>query len=104
MESVGHLYRVVPGMAEEYARRHAATPPELDALLREAGVRRYAIYASGEDLFSHMEVEDYPAMVARYDGDPAARAWGREMDGLIENPHRDPGTGWPTALRLVWEL
>lgn len=104
MESIGQLYRVKPGMAEEYARRHAETPPELNALLRDAGVRRFAIYLSGENVFAHIDVDDYAAMVARYNDNPAALAWEKEMGELIEYPDTDPDNGWPTPLRLVWEL
>jgi L-rhamnose mutarotase len=104
MQSVGQLYRVKPGMAEEYARRHAETPEALNALLRDAGIHRFAIYMSGESVFAHFEVDDYAAMVARYNRDPVALAWEKEMEGLIEYPDLDPDTGWPSPLRLVWEL
>lgn len=104
MESVGQFYRVKPGMAEEYARRHAKTPEGLDVLLRDAGISRFAIYMSGEDVFAHIDVDDYAAMVARYNADPVALTWEKEMEGLIEYPDADPDTGWPTPLRLVWEL
>lgn len=104
MESIGQLYKVRPGMAEEYARRHAETPEALDALLRDAGIDRFAIYLSGENVFAHVSVDDYAAMVARYNRDPVALAWEKEMEPLIEYPETDPDTGWPTPLRLVWEL
>lgn len=104
MESIGQLYRVKPGMAEEYARRHAETPEALNALLRDGGVRRFAIYLSGEDVFAHVDVDDYPALVARYNRDPVALAWEKEMEALIEYPDVDADTGWPTPLRLVWAL
>jgi len=45
VERVGHIWRVRPGKLEEYARGHAEIWPELDALLREAGVTRYTIYS-----------------------------------------------------------
>lgn len=104
MDSIGQLYRVNPGMAEAYARRHAETPEALNELLRDAGVRRFAIYLSGENVFAHVDVDDYAALVARYNDDPLALAWEKEMEELIHYPDVDPETGWPTPLRLVWEL
>ncbi len=37
-----------PGQAAEYRRRHDAIPPDLVALLREAGVRDYSIHLDPE--------------------------------------------------------
>ena len=104
MESIGQVYRVKPGLAQEYARRHATTPEALNAGLREAGIRRYAIYLHGEIVFTHMDVDDYDAMVARYADDPIAAEWEREMAELIEYPDADPRTGWPASLQRVWTL
>jgi L-rhamnose mutarotase len=104
MERVGHVYRVKPGRAEEYARRHATIPANLDALLREAGVHRYTIYLWGDTVFTHMEVESFDRMVERYNGDPIAAAWEDEMGELTEYPDADPKTGWPHALQELWNL
>jgi L-rhamnose mutarotase len=104
MERVGHVYRVKPGKAEEYARRHATIPARLDALLREAGVHRYTIYLWGETVFTHMEVDDFQAMVDRYNGNPVAESWEAEMADLIEYPDADPATGWPQRLEELWNL
>lgn len=104
MERVGHVYRVKPGMAQEYARRHATTPGDLDALLREVGIRRYEMYLWGETVFTHMDVDDFQAMTERYNDAPLALAWEREMGELIEYPEADPKTGWPHRLQRVWSL
>jgi len=104
MERVGNVWRVRAGKAEEYARRHAEIWPELDALLRGAGVRSYSIYLWGEIVFSHMDVEDYDRLVQAFNGDPVAQRWEREMQELIEYPDADPATGWPERLRTVWSL
>jgi L-rhamnose mutarotase len=104
MERIGHVYRVKPGKAEEYARRHATIPQKLDALLRETGVRSYTIYLWGETVFTHMEVDDFQAMVDRYNGNPVADSWEAEMADLIEYPEPDPQTGWPHRLKELWNL
>lgn len=104
MERVGQVWRAKPGKAEEYRRVHATVWPEIEKLLREAGVTKYVIYAWGDVMFSHMEVEDYAAMVARFNGDPIAQRWEDELADLIEYPDSDPTTGWPQVLDHVWEL
>ena len=57
-ERVGHVWRVRPGKADEYLTRHRSIWPELAALLRESGIRKYTIYLSGDLVFSHMEVDE----------------------------------------------
>lgn len=104
MERVGHVWRVRPGMAEEYRRRHATVWPEIDALLREAGVERYTIYQWGDLVFSHLEVPSFAALVERFNGDPVAQRWEDEMGDVIEYPDADPETGWPERLPEVWSL
>jgi L-rhamnose mutarotase len=104
MERIGHVWRVKPGLAGEYARRHAQIWPELDSLLREAGVHTYTIYAWGEILFSHMEVDDYARMVERFNEDPVAQLWEREFGEILEYPNADPETGWPERLLEIWSL
>jgi L-rhamnose mutarotase len=104
VDQVGQMWRAKPGKAEEYRRVHATVWPEVEQLLRDAGVSKYAIYAWGDVFFSHMEVQDYAAMVERFNGDPVAQRWEEELGDLIEYPDSDPGTGWPLILDDVWSL
>jgi L-rhamnose mutarotase len=103
MERVGHVWRVKPGMAEEYARRHRSIWPELERVLREAGIRSYTIYLWGEFVFSHLECEEFERMVEHFNGDPVAQRWEEEFSDVIEYPNADPN-GWPERLREVWSL
>jgi L-rhamnose mutarotase len=102
--NVGHVWRVRPGQADEYDRRHAEVWPELEELMRGTGVRRYSIYRWGEIVFSHMEVDDYARLVERYVGDPVAERWEAAFVDLLELPNADPDTGWPERLTEVWSL
>lgn len=101
---IGNVWRAKPGKIEEYKRVHAKTWPELDVVLREAGITTYVIYAFDDVLFSHMEVDDYDRMIERFNGDPVAQRWEEEMAELIEYPDADPKTGWPRMLEEVWSL
>ncbi len=104
MENVGHIWRVKPGEADEYVRRHATIWPELERVLRAAGIKRYTIYLRGETVFSHMEVESFDELVERFNGDPIAQRWEAEFSDLIEYPNADPATGWPERVHEVWTL
>ena len=103
-ERIGHVWRVRPGKADEYVRRHRTIWPELAALLREAGVRSYTIYLCGDLVFSHMEVEDYARLLELVSGDPVALRWEEQFDDILEYPNADPDSGWPERALEVWDL
>lgn len=104
LQHIGHVWRVKPGMAEEYRRRHATVWAELDAQMREMGIHTYAIYLWGEIVFSHMAVEDRERLMA-FEGDAElARRWEAEFADVLEYPNADPETGWPEELIEVWAL
>jgi L-rhamnose mutarotase len=101
---VGHVWRVKPGRREDYLRMHATIWPELEALLRGAGVTSYTIYVWGDTVFSHMEVDDYDGLVERFAGDPVALRWEEQFADVLEYPNADPRSGWPERLVEVWDL
>ena len=103
-ERIGHVWRVRPGKASEYLRRHRSIWPELAALLRDAGVHSYTIYLSGDLVFSHMKVDDYAHMVELVGHDPVAVRWEEQFADILEYPNADPGTGWPERATEVWDL
>ncbi len=105
MQRVGHVWRAKPGKIDEYRRVHATVWPELEQLFRDNGVTSYTIYVWGDVLFSHMEVEDYDALMPKFAASEVAQRWEVElMADLIEYPDGDPETGWPLVLDEVWNL
>lgn len=104
MAEIGHVWRAREGKEEEYRRVHATVWPDVEQALRNAGVTKYVIYGWGSYLFSHMEVDDYKAMVEKYNADPAAQRWEEQVGHLIEFIEADPDTGWPVVLDEVWQL
>jgi L-rhamnose mutarotase len=102
IERVGIVFRVKPGKAAEYDRRHATIWPELAQEMVDAGLERYVIYRWGEVLIGHLEVGDYAAFSATMAASEVARRWDLEMDDLIECPNADPLTGWPERMHEVW--
>jgi L-rhamnose mutarotase len=103
-ERVGHVWRVKPGCADEYLRRHVTIWPELAELLRSAGIHSYTIYLQGDLVFSHMEVDDYAHLVERLDHDPVSAKWEKLFADILEYPDADPDTGWPRRATEVWTL
>ena len=103
-ERIGHVWRVKPGCTDEYLRRHRTIWPELEGLLRSAGVLSYTIYLAGELVFSHMEVTDYARMVEQVATDPIALRWEKQFADILEYPDADPASGWPHAAVEVWTL
>ena len=102
MQTIALHTRLKPGKEAEYERVHAAIPPELHAALREAGVRSWRIWRSGQDLFHLVEVIDYQAMRRALADDPANVTWQARMAELLEV--EDDYSGTDMGLRQVWQL
>ena len=102
MQTIALHTRLKPGKEQDYDRIHAVIPSDLDAALREAGVRSWRIWRSGRDLFHLVEVEDYQAMRAALRDHPANIAWQARMAELLEV--EDDYSGNDTGIRPVWSL
>ncbi len=104
MERIAQVWRARPGMAEEYRRFHATVWPEVEQMLRDVGVHHFEIYAWGDVMFAHIEVEDAAAMNAALADHPTSVRWEAEVSRLIEYDAVDPQTGAPATLPVVWSL
>lgn len=104
MEHIGQSWRVRPGKRADYIRRHAQVWPDLEEKFRKWGVADYAIYISGDLVFSHLSVQDYGKFVAEYNADELAQSWEEEFQALVEYTEADAATRWPVPLTHVWSL
>lgn len=80
------------GYEDEYKKRHSELWPELKALLKNSGVRDYAIYLdeSTLTLFGVMEVED-PALLDKLPEHPVMKKWWAYMRDIMDtNPDNSP--------------
>lgn len=102
MQQITLHTRLKPGREADYERIHAQIPADLDAALRQAGVRTWRIWRSGRELFHAIEVDDYHAMRAALRDHPANVPWQAQMAELLEVP--DDYGGNDNGLSLVWEL
>ncbi|ONI91064.1 hypothetical protein ALI22I_09765 [Saccharothrix sp. ALI-22-I] len=102
MERIALHTRLKPGREQDYERAHAVIPVELDAALREAGVRSWRIWRDGLDLFHVVEVDDYRRMRRMLADHPANVPWQARMAELLDVP--DDYSGDDSGLHKVWEL
>ncbi|ETK31929.1 L-rhamnose mutarotase [Microbispora sp. ATCC PTA-5024] len=100
MQRVALHTKLKPGMEEAYEKIHAVIPGDLDAALREGGVRTWRIWRDGLDLFHFVEVDDYARLQEFLRENPADVAWQARINPLLDGGF-DPGAG---GLTMVWEL
>ena len=104
MEKYAWSAKIVPGMKEEYKRRHDEIWPELVALLKEAGICNYTIWNVGDTLFGYYECERGVDFAAKTQSEsPIVARWDEYMkDVLIME--MDPVTGAQPRLECVFNL
>ena len=92
---------ILPGMLEEYIKRHNEIWPEMTQVLNDAGIRNYTIWTNGEELFGYYECDSvvYAAKVQR-ESEVVAR-WNVYMKDVMVMA-TDPQTGEPQMLRQVF--
>ena len=83
MERYAWRAEVLPGMLEEYRRRHDALWPEMQEVLAAAGIRNYTIWVSGRDLFGYYECDSVETAAAR----PVRKSRCEKMGCLYEGRH-----------------
>ncbi len=100
-ELVGLRTRLKPGMEEAYERAHAEVWPELLAVHRELGIRRWLIFRDGLDLFHTVECESFERAVAGLAQHPVDRRWQTHMARYLVAAD-DHGGAATERLRLVY--
>lgn len=95
MARIAFKMRLFPGYEAEYRRRHETIWPELQSLLKDAGIAEYSIFLDEETLilFAYMVVED-PANLDRLPGHPVMQRWWDHMKDIMDShPDHSPVTG-----------
>lgn len=92
------------GAETAYEQAHREVPPDLQAAIRDAGVREWTIWRSGLELFHVIECEDYGRMLAALESLPVNVAWQARMAELLEVVHDYGSEGAAAGLPVVWEL
>ena len=104
MERMAWKGRIRPGCKAEYIRRHDAIWPEMKAVLKEAGICNYTIFANGDELFGYYECEKVVAFAERTQAEsPVVDRWNAYMKDILEL-EMDPVTGAQPKLEPVFRL
>ncbi|MBQ4321518.1 MAG: L-rhamnose mutarotase [Oscillospiraceae bacterium] len=103
MERYGWKARVLPGMLDEYKRRHAEIWPEMVEVLKKAGISNYSIWNTGDTLVGYYECEsiEYAAKVQAES--PVVDRWNEYMKDVMVM-EMDPVTGAQPRMTEVWYL
>ena len=103
MERYAWKAKVLPGMLDEYQKRHDAIWPELKEVLKAAGIRNYTIWNVGEDLFGYYEC-DSVAYAAKVQAEsPVVDRWNEYMKDVMVM-EMDPVTGAQPLMKQVFLL
>ena len=103
MASHAWVLGVRPGYEDDYKRRHDELWPEMDAALRNAGIRNYHIFRHGLTLFGYFETDDLDRTIAILRDDPVNPRWSEHMADIMV-VDIDPRTGFPFLLPKQWSL
>lgn len=92
MVRVAFKMKLNNGFEEEYKKRHDELWPELEQLLKSAGISEYSIFLDAEPniLFGVMNAED-PAALDNLPANPVMQRWWAFMKDIMEsNPDNSP--------------
>ena len=103
MHRLAFIMKLHKGCEAEYKRRHVELWPELQALLKQTGIREYSIFLNENtnDLFGYLQVENHLAMdeLPRH---PVMQRWWNYMKDIMEtNPDASPVS---TPLKEVFYM
>ena len=101
MERYAWRGRVKEGCIEEYKQRHAEIWPEMKAVLKEAGICNYTIFASGNELFGYYECEKGVDYSVRYqNGNEVVQKWEEHMKDILFFENAAEGEAQPRLVEV----
>ena len=104
MEKCTWKATLLPGMRDEYVRRHDKIWPEMKETLARAGIVNYTIWRCGDELFGYYECEKGAAYAAKVQAEsPVVDRWNEYMRDVMVMDF-DPETGTAVALERVFSF
>lgn len=104
MERYAWKATVKEGTQGEYIRRHNELWPELQDVLKEAGIANYSIWMNGNELFGYYECEKGAEYAAHLQAQSAVvDKWNEYMKDILLM-EMDPETGAQPKLQEVFYL
>ena len=101
MERFAWKARVLPGMLDEYVRRHDDIWPEMTEVLNDAGIHNYTIWNVGDELFGYYECESIADASKVQAQSPVVQRWNEYMKDVMKM-EMDPQTGTAVLLKQVF--
>ena len=101
MERYAWKATVLPGMLEEYIRRHDQIWPEMKAVLHEAGIRNYTIWNVGMHLFGYYECDSIAEAAKVQANSAVVDRWNEYMKDVMVMD-LDPVTGAQPLMQQVF--
>jgi len=85
MSRVAFTMKLFKGCEEEYKRRHDELWPELETLLKEAGIKDYSIFLDEETniLFGYLTIDD-KRKLDELPAHPVVQKWWAYMKDIME--------------------
>ena len=104
MERIAWNGRILPGMKNEYVKRHDEIWPEMTELLKSAGIYNYTIFCSGDRLFGYYECEKGISFAEETQAkSPVVDKWNKYMKDVLEL-EMDPATGAQPKMEIVFRM
>ena len=104
MEKYAWRGKIVPGMQEEYKKRHDNIWPEMKEVLADAGIVNYSIWMQGEELFGYYECEKGVESAAKVQAESnVVKKWDEYMKDILIM-EKDPVTGAQPLLTQVFSF
>ena len=104
MEKCTWKATLLPGMRDEYVRRHDEIWPEMKETLAQAVIVNYTIWRCGDELFGYYECEKGAAYAAKVQAEsPVVDRWNEYMRDVMVMDF-DPETGTAVALENVFSF
>jgi len=95
-------FRLKPGAAEEYKKRHDHIPPEMSAVLTAAGYKNYSTWRVDNLLFAYFEVDDEERANRIFAASEVYSTWRSWMEDVIEITPKGQKE-WPMELVFFHE-
>lgn len=103
MEKVIWKGEILPGMRDEYIRRHNEIWPEMVAALRESGITNYSIWNHGNELIGYYECPDAEFAAEFKAKNEVMQRWSASMKHVMKMA-ADPETQENMVYTKVFEL